>query len=124
MRTPLRNLLFSGPGGASLVADFGLLVLRLTGLMLAAGHGFSKIKAPGAMAPYLANLGVPAPSLASWLAAIGEFGGGLLLALGLFTRFGAFLVVAVMTVAVMTAHLHDPLFIPKDRGPAKEVALL
>jgi putative oxidoreductase len=122
----MKRILFSGPGGASPVADVGLLVLRLTGLMLACGHGFSKIKDPGAMAPHLAAMHMPAPTLLSWLAAFGEFGGGLLLALGLFTRFGALLVVATMAVALLKVHLHHPLFTPltPEGGPAKEPALL
>src|ERR671939_37463 len=101
----MKRLLFSGPGGASPVADFGLLVLRLTGLLLAVGHGWGKIQNPGGMAPMLGQMGMPAPTLLSWLAAIGEFGGGVLLALGLLTRFGAFLVVCVMVVALTQAHL-------------------
>ena len=119
----MKKLLFSGPGGASPVADVGLLVLRLTGLMLAVGHGFSKIRDPGMLAGGLQQMGMPAPYLLAWLAAFGEFGGGLLLALGLLTRFGAFLIVCVMTVAVTTAHLHDPVFMT-GQGGAKEPALL
>jgi putative oxidoreductase len=120
----MKKLLFSGPGGASPVADVGLLVLRLTGLMLAIGHGWSKITNPGMMAGMLEKIGMPAPHLLAWLAAIGEFGGGLLLTLGLLTRFGAFLVVAVMSVALIQVHLHDPLFTPMTGGGAKEPALL
>ena len=119
----MKKVLFSGPGGASPVADFGLFVLRLTGLMLAVGHGWGKITNPGMLAGGLEHMGMPAPHLLAWLAAFGEFGGGLMLALGLFTRFGAFLVVCVMTVALTKAHLHDPVFMT-GQGAAKEPALL
>ena len=50
----------------------------------------------------------PAPTLMGWLAIFGEFGGGLLLALGLATRFGAFLIAFTMCVAGFIAHRHDP----------------
>lgn len=119
----MKRILFSGPGGATPLADVGLLVLRMTGLLLAIGHGWGKIKAPGMMAGPLEQMGMPAPYLLAWLAAIGEFGGGLLLALGLFTRFGAFLVVCVMLVAVFKVHLHDPWFMT-GQGGSKEPALL
>ena len=119
----MKKILFSGPGGASPAADFGLLVLRLTGLLLALGHGWGKIQNPGAMAGMLGQMGMPAPTLLSWLAALGEFGGGILLALGLLTRFSAFLVVAVMAVALTQVHLHDPWFMT-GKGGAKEPALL
>jgi putative oxidoreductase len=67
---------------------------------------------------------MPVPTLLSWLAAFGEFGGGLLLALGLLTRFGALLVITVMAVALTKVHLHDPWFTPLTGGAAKEPALL
>jgi len=38
------------------------------------------------------------------LAGMGEFGGGLLLLLGLFTRLGAFMIAAVMLVAILKVH--------------------
>jgi len=42
----------------------------------------------------------------TWVAAIGEFGGGLLLALGLFSPLGGFGVLGAMLVAIVASHLH------------------
>ena len=123
MRTPLRNFFIGGPGGASLLADFGLLVLRLTGLILAFGHGLSKIKSPGSMAPHLQQMGFPAPTASAWLAAIAEFGGGIAIALGLFTRPAAAMIAVTMAIAAFVAHANDPWFMT-GQGPAKEPALL
>ena len=123
MRTPLRNFFFGGPGGASPLADFGLLVLRLTGLMLAFGHGLGKLPPNEQMVGGVSSMGFPAPALFAWLAALSEFGGGLLLALGLFTRPAALMVVLTMAVAAFRVHANDPWFMT-GQGGAKEPALL
>jgi putative oxidoreductase len=139
----LKRLLFGGPGGATPLADAGLLLCRgIVGLLIAFGHGLGKIQNPSGMAGHLQSMGFPAPTLASWLAAIGEFFGGLLLALGLLTRPAAFLVASTMSVAALTAHWSDPVFmmdaktvrtqkvengqtvIVESRGGSKEMALL
>jgi putative oxidoreductase len=40
------------------------------------------------------------------LAGLAETGGGLLLALGLFTPFGSAVVISVMVVAIVGVHIH------------------
>jgi putative oxidoreductase len=123
----LKQFLFGGPGGASRLADVGLLILRASiGLMLAFGHGMGKLS-PAAreqMTGFLQSKGIPAPGAAAFAAMFAEFFGGLLLALGLLTRPAAFLIAFTMLVAVTTAHLHDPLFMHPGPGGAKEPALL
>jgi putative oxidoreductase len=138
-----KRLFFGGDGGASPLADIGLMICRAgVGLLLALGHGLGKIRNPGGMAGGLEKMGIPAPTLASWLAAIAEFFGGILLALGLATRPAAFLIAATMAVAVVAAHGKDPTFmsaaetrrtervengktvIVESRGGTKEPALL
>lgn len=47
---------------------------------------------------------VPAP-LFAWLAALAEFGGGILVLLGLWTSLGAALIAIVMVVAFFTVHI-------------------
>ncbi len=42
----LKRILFGGPFPAAWTADAGLLVLRITGLLLALGHGRGKIPPP------------------------------------------------------------------------------
>jgi putative oxidoreductase len=138
-----KRLLFGGHGGGSPLADFGLLLGRASvGLLLAFGHGLGKVRNPAGMAGPLEKMGVPMPTVSSWLATIAEFGGGLLLALGLLTRPAAFLIACTMTVAVLTAHRNDPTFMMKagtvrtqrvengqtvvveSKGGSKEAALL
>lgn len=85
--------------------DFSLLIWRVFfGLAIALGHGLAKLPPSEGLVGMLDNLGFPLPGFSAWLAAIGEFGGGLLIALGLATRLGAILVMIVMICAVTIAH--------------------
>jgi putative oxidoreductase len=121
----LRNIFIGGAGGASWLADLGLLLLRVgIGLMLAFGHGILKVPPPDMLVTGLDQMGVPLPSVSAWLVAFAEFGGGILLALGLLTRPAAFLIFFTMCVAVLRAHWADPLFPPPTGGASKEPALL
>ena len=88
----------------------GLLVLRVAVGLLFAGHGAQKLfgwfggyglEATGQF--FSTKLGLPA-SLAL-VAGLIEFVGGLLLAVGLFTRPIAALVAGLMAVAVLQVHL-------------------
>lgn len=89
----------------------GLLWLRvLTGLGIAA-HGYQKLfggMMPGFTAGVTA-LGFPLPHLFAYLAAGTEFFGGILIALGLFTRLAALFLFINMSVAAFLAHGGDPL---------------
>ena len=55
------------------------------------------------MSSYFASLGIPAPHLNAIMAASTETLGGLLLALGLFSRFASVALIGVMCVAYATA---------------------
>lgn len=103
--------------------DFGLLLLRaLFGLYLAFGHGLGKITGGperwaglgGTMEIF--GLGF-APTFWGFMAALAEFVGALLVAIGLLTRPAALLVTLNMSVAA-TAHITGAI----DGGP--EMALL
>ena len=66
------------------LADAGLLLLRVfAGLSLAGAHGWSKVTNPSGIIKGAGDLGFPAPALFGWAAALSEFLGGLLLAIGL-----------------------------------------
>src|SRR5688572_15808452 len=126
----LLRILMSGPGGATPLADFGLLVTRLgVGLIMAFGHGLSKVWRDGSIGPPeqlvqgVDAMGFPAPTAFAWAAALTEFLGALLLALGLFTRPAALALTFNMAVAAFVAHRKDPLF-ATGTGPAKEAALM
>ncbi len=103
-----RSLLF-GSGNTSRATDVGLLVLRLgVGLSLAFAHGLGKIPPSAGFIDGTAEMGFPLPVLFAWAAALSEFAGGLLLALGLATRPAALFVAGTMAVAFFVRHGDDP----------------
>lgn len=92
----------------SRAADVGLLLLRVfTGLALALAHGWDKLPPSARFVSRVSEMGLPAPELFAWLAGLAEFGGGLLLALGLFTRPAAMYVVVHFIVVIGLAHAGD-----------------
>ncbi len=100
------------------LANFGWLILRLfSGLAMSLAHGFGKFPPPERFIGVVENLGFPAPALFAWLAGFSEAIGGLLIALGLFTRPMALLLAITMAVAGFMQHAGDPF---RD----KEMALL
>ena len=54
------------------------------------------------------GLGFPAPVLFAWLAALSEFAGGILIAVGFGTRVAALFILVTMSVAFFGAHATDP----------------
>lgn len=73
-------------------------------------HGYPKVFGGVAaqLAQGLSAMGFPAPTLFAWLASLSEFGGGLLIVLGLGTRVAATFVFINMSVALFVAHAKDP----------------
>lgn len=110
--------------------DLGLLVLRLGAGVTLMAHGYPKLfggpektppqpvadalgpnfapavkeGGPESFAQILAQMGVPEPQVAAVLAGLAEFGGGLGLALDLFTRPAGLVAAANMAVASRKAH--------------------
>ncbi len=89
--------------------DGALALLRVWLGVVMIIHGNSKFFGDkSGMTENLSNLGFPAPEVFAWLAAFGEFGGGVLLVIGLLTRPAAILVGITMSVAAFVAHGGDP----------------
>lgn len=100
-------------------ASFGMLLIRgIVGFVMFY-HGAQKLFPEkyfdfiggGGMEnfiPYVADMGLPGvpPEVLAYAAAITEFGGGILLMLGLGSRIVAFLIAATMAVAVVEVHGH------------------
>lgn len=91
-------------------SDIGLLILRLVLGLILAGHGAQKLfgwfDGPGLQGTtgWLRSLGLrPAPFWA-FMAGLGEFGGGLLLALGLLSPLGSLGLIAAMLMAIILVH--------------------
>jgi putative oxidoreductase len=87
----------------------GMLLLRLfAGLSLALAHGLGKVPPSAGFIEGVGSMGFPMPVVFAWGSGLAEFAGGILLALGLFTRPAAALIVANMAVAVVIRHAGDP----------------
>jgi putative oxidoreductase len=88
----------------------GLLILRILMGFGIAYHGYGKVFGGqmSMMVDGLGKMGLPAPTLFAWLAALSEFAGGLLIVLGLATRVAALFVFVTMAVAFFVAHAQDP----------------
>ena len=87
--------------------DIGLLILRLGIGMMFMYHGWPKIS--GGLVTWtklgaaVGNFGITfAPAFWGFMAAFAEFGGGLLLLLGLFFRIASILLTLTMIVAIST----------------------
>lgn len=105
----MRHLLFGPPVTHPRTTDLGLLVLRLVGgLSLALAHGIGKMPPSAGFIANVERMGFPLPVLFAWGASLAEFGGGLLLAIGLLTRPAAALVAANFVFIALVAHAGDP----------------
>ena len=103
-----RGFLFAGTSNAA-ATDAGLLILRVfAGVSLALAHGLGKLPPSDGFIKAVGELGYPLPFVFTWAAALAEFGGGLLLALGLFTRPSALLIAITMATAGFLRHAPDP----------------
>ena len=103
--TLLFKLAHSQPGALSA----GLALLRVWfGLVLALNHGLGKVTDLGKFTEGVASRGMPLPGVLGPAAALSEFLGGLLVAVGLFTRPSALFVAITMLVAALHIHAADP----------------
>ena len=99
--------------GNPIHADLGLLILRLgVGLSMIIFHGWGKISGGPELwtriGGNMANFGITfLPAVWGFLAAFAEFGGSILLVIGVLTRPAALLLGFTMFVAVVT-HLGMP----------------
>ncbi|TAM56183.1 DoxX family protein [bacterium] len=88
-----------------------LLIARLVAGLGLASHGSQKLfgwfggSGPQGIGGYFRSLGFPAPVALAVLAGLGEFVGGLLLALGWLGAIGPALIISVMLVASVSEHL-------------------
>ncbi|GAA1228986.1 putative oxidoreductase [Microbacterium phyllosphaerae] len=108
----------------SAASSLGLLVLRVVVGFVFAAHGAQKIfeyTLPGAIGSF-AGMGVPLPEIAAPVVAFVELIGGILLALGLFTRPVGILLAVDMVVALVAVHLPAGLWV--GEGGYEFVAVL
>src|SRR5438552_1840773 len=99
--------------------DAGILAVRVVGGARLAGHGAQKLfgafEGPGlrGTATMMERLGLTPGSYWGTAAALSEFGGGTLLALGLLSPLGSIGALAAMTMATVKAHWGKPIWVNK-----------
>lgn len=104
--------------------DVGLLLLRAWfGTLLALAHGAGKVGNFEKFTASVTKQGFPVPELFAVLAALSEFAGGLLVAVGLLTRPAALFMLITMLVAAVFVHWDDP-FSKKEFALAYGMAAL
>ena len=97
----------------------GLLILRLVVGLTMAGHGAQKLfgwwGGPGitGWTHSVQKLRIRPAEPWAWIAALSEFGGGLLLALGLLSPLGSLAITGAMLVAIATVHLPRGFWVTK-----------
>ena len=97
----------------------GLLILRLVVGLTIAGHGAQKLfgwwGGPGmtGWTQMVAKLRIRPAQPWAWVAALAEFGGGVLLALGLLTPLAAVAIAGSMIIAIVTVHLPRGFWVTK-----------
>ncbi len=85
---------------------FTLLVLRCTLGLIFLFHGYPKVAhGIGGTTKYVSSLGLPSPTILTYILVALELGGGVLLILGLATRPVALLFTIEMCVALWKVHL-------------------
>lgn len=86
-------------------SPYALTVLRVVVGVAFLLHGLPKLQNLAGIAGFFGSLGVPAPEIMAPIVAAIEVGGGLLLILGVATRYVNLLHIAVMFVAILTVKL-------------------
>src|SRR5687767_4182182 len=90
--------------------ELGLFLLHVVPGLLLMGHGAQKLfgwfggYGPGATGQFFETLGMRPGRHMALAAGVNEFGGGLLLALGLLMPLAALMIATTMLVASLTAH--------------------
>jgi putative oxidoreductase len=120
MAALLRNLSAS----SETMLSAGILVVRAWfGLLLAFNHGLGKFDDLAGFSAKVADKGIPLAGLLGPAAATSELIGGLLFALGLFSRMAALFMLVTMLVAAFVIHAADP-FSKKEFALAYAMAAL
>jgi putative oxidoreductase len=100
----LRDFFIGGVKSPSTLFELGLTPLRiLVGLSLTFEYGTRKFPPAEMFINRVDSWGFPFPAFFAWSATLTEVVGGLLLAIGLFTRPVAFLLICSMSVVVFIA---------------------
>ena len=85
--------------------EWGLLIARIVLGVVFIAHGYQKLFTIGVdgVFGFLASLGIPLPNFFAWVLSLTEFFGGIVVLLGIFTRYAALGLAIVMVTATLTA---------------------
>ena len=101
------------------MAAFGLLILRVVVGLILAGHGAQKLfgwwggQGMDGWTQTVAKLRIRPALPWAWVAALAEFGGGILLAIGFLSPLGNLAIAGSMLVAIATVHLSRGFWVTK-----------
>lgn len=105
--------------------SFASLIARVILGIIFIFHGWQKLSTNGidATEAYFRSLDIPAPAAAAWYSALVEFGGGILLILGVLMPLVSLLLIVDMIGAIFYAHI-DNGFWNADGGYELPLALI
>jgi putative oxidoreductase len=113
------------PSSSVRAEDLGPLLMRIGVGVVFAWHGWLKLDGGvGNFAGFLGTLNVPAPEIVAWLTVVAEGIGGLLLIVGLLTRYVSLSLIAVMIGAILTVKVDVGFIVQNGAGAELDVALL
>ena len=106
------------------LAEFAPLIVRIVAGIIMAAHGFQKLQAgPGNFGGFLAQLGVPLPTLMGYVVTLVELLGGILLIVGLFSRLAALLLTIDLVAAIVLVKVNVGLIAPPQQVAGAELDL-
>ena len=91
------------------MASYGAMLLRLVLGIVYVMHAYLALAVfgPSGMIAYNAKAGIPLPEIATWYLILAHGLGGILLVLGIYTRWAALANVPVMLGAIVFVHLKN-----------------
>jgi putative oxidoreductase len=103
---------------AGSIEQIGATVLRIALGIIYVMHAYLAlfVFGPAGTAAYQRNIGLPFPELGVWYLIAAHGLGGIMLILGVFTRWAALANVPIMFVALLLVHLKQGFFMTKDGG--------
>ncbi len=84
------------------LSTYAPLLLRIALGAVFIVHGFGKLTDLQSTIGFFGKIGIPLSGFFAWVVALVEFGGGLLVLTGLYTRIAAALIAVVMIVAMLS----------------------
>lgn len=102
-----KNICFGGIKITSGVGNFALLIVRVFLGLSMIYVGLGKLSPSNELVQLVDNIGFPMPEYSALIAGIFEVLGGAFLVLGLFTRWGALMIMIVLFVALVLVHGDD-----------------